>query len=142
MSAKNDQRTSGDRPLNNPDDDELGYAPFASHLAQQILTTAAPEGFVIALNGPWGSGKTSLLNMVRFFLSERKPDEQPISIQFNPCGLPAKRTSPATSSRPFNPLSRGRGRKSVYGSYSTASAKWYRTSRSGRPLMWDVRSSG
>ncbi len=84
MSAKPDEGISGDRPLNNPDDDELGYASFASHVAKRILTMAAPEGFVIALNGPWGSGKTSLLNMVRFFLSEREPDEQPISIQFNP----------------------------------------------------------
>lgn len=84
MSANLDERISGDRPLNNPDDDELGYASFASHLAQRILTTAAPEGFVIALNGPWGSGKTSLLNMVRFFLREREPDARPILIQFNP----------------------------------------------------------
>lgn len=84
MSAIPNQGVSGDRPLNNPDDDELGYASFALQLAQRILTTAAPEGFVIAINGPWGSGKTSLLNMVRFYLSEREPEEQPISIQFNP----------------------------------------------------------
>jgi predicted KAP-like P-loop ATPase len=78
------EQISGDRPIDNPDDDELGYAPFASHVAQRILTTAAPEGFVVALNGQWGSGKTSLLNMVRFFLRENEPEQQPISIQFNP----------------------------------------------------------
>ncbi|MFZ2063516.1 MAG: P-loop NTPase fold protein [Candidatus Binatus sp.] len=81
---KPEEGISGDRPLNNPDDDELGYASFASHLGKRILTTAAPEGFVIAINGPWGSGKTSLLNMVRFFLRERESDERPILIQFDP----------------------------------------------------------
>ncbi len=75
---------SADRPLMNPDSDELDYAATASHLAERILKAAAPEGFVIGLTGPWGSGKTSLLNMILFYLRERDEDERPLIIQFNP----------------------------------------------------------
>jgi predicted KAP-like P-loop ATPase len=73
---------SADRPIQNPDGDILGYASIAKHLAERILTAADPEGFIVAVNGEWGSGKTSLLNMITFFLKET--DDQPILITFNP----------------------------------------------------------
>ena len=48
---------SSDRPLTDPKNDRLGYAPFAKHLARSILEMPSPEGFVAALYGSWGSGK-------------------------------------------------------------------------------------
>ncbi len=49
---------ASDSPLVDPQDDLLGRADFAQHLAQAILKLDATDGFVFALNGPWGSGKT------------------------------------------------------------------------------------
>jgi energy-coupling factor transporter ATP-binding protein EcfA2 len=58
-----------DRPITRPADDLLRREPFAQALAAQIR--AAPrEGLVMAVTGPWGSGKTSLLNLIESALSE------------------------------------------------------------------------
>lgn len=54
---------SGDSPICTVDDDLLGRRDFAGHLADQIRAAPRSEGFVIGLVGPWGSGKTSLLNL-------------------------------------------------------------------------------
>ena len=53
-----------DKPITEPSDDRFGIDPFARTLASSILKLAAPEGTVIALNGPWGSGKSSAVNLV------------------------------------------------------------------------------
>ncbi|MGZ4993186.1 MAG: KAP family P-loop NTPase fold protein, partial [Methylobacter sp.] len=37
-----------------------------------------------AIHGPWGSGKTSLLNFVKYYLAEDHKDAQPVIIDFNP----------------------------------------------------------
>ena len=68
--------------------DELGRAPFARHLAERILAWRRPESLVIALFGPWGSGKTSVMNMVVEHIenasANRLEAEKPIIIRFNP----------------------------------------------------------
>jgi KAP-like P-loop domain-containing protein len=51
-----------DRPIASPDQDRLQRTAFADALATQIAA-ADDDGLVIALTGPWGSGKTSLLNL-------------------------------------------------------------------------------
>jgi len=53
-----------DSPLRDPGEDRLGRKEFARFLAQAILKMNADEGFVFALNGPWGSGKTTVINFV------------------------------------------------------------------------------
>lgn len=75
---------SGDKPLTHPKDDQLGYASFAKHLADSICSMIPMEGLVIALYGPWGSGKTTCLNFVVHYLQQRSQNEQPIIVQFNP----------------------------------------------------------
>jgi predicted KAP-like P-loop ATPase len=74
---------SGDKPLINPIDDKLGYAPFAKYLADGISKMAPPEGIVIAVYAPWGMGKTTVLNFVANFL-EQKAEDELIIMQFNP----------------------------------------------------------
>ena len=54
-----------DAPQTDPQHDAFGYAPFAKRIAAAICTTQSPQGLVMAINGPWGSGKSSLLNFVR-----------------------------------------------------------------------------
>jgi predicted KAP-like P-loop ATPase len=75
--------TSADRPLDNPDDDRLGYAPFAKALAKGIASMSAPDGLVVAIYGAWGLGKTTVLNFVEHYLEADQP-EQYVVVRFNP----------------------------------------------------------
>ncbi len=59
-----------DRPIFDPAEDRFGIDPFAKALAESIRKIRAPEGTVIALNGPWGSGKSSAVNLVLHHLSD------------------------------------------------------------------------
>ena len=53
-------RYRSDRPITRPGDDALGRSGFALEVARSIDNlTIANEGFVMALVGEWGSGKTS-----------------------------------------------------------------------------------
>jgi predicted KAP-like P-loop ATPase len=81
-------RLSGDRPKERIADDRLGYASFARAFARSIAELAPTDGIVLAINGPWGSGKTSAANMVVEALSEleKSKDEnyRVIPVRFNP----------------------------------------------------------
>ena len=55
----------GDTPIREPSEDRLGRAALAASLARQILQADAAEGLVVGVLGPWGSGKTSFVNLVR-----------------------------------------------------------------------------
>lgn len=72
----------GDRPLTRPEDDRLGYAPFAETLSSALVAMAPVGGFVVALYGPWGSGKTTVLNFVRFYLESAERNVRVLT--FNP----------------------------------------------------------
>jgi hypothetical protein len=68
--------------------DELGRRPFAKVLANRIdrIRTSSrkldeTDAFILHLHGPWGSGKSSLLNFIREELEE-KPTGW-IVIEFN-----------------------------------------------------------
>ena len=75
---------SPDKPLIDPQDDQLGYALFARHLALSLIKMVPIDGFVAAIYGPWGSGKTTLLNFLFHYFQQAHPDEQPIIVPFNP----------------------------------------------------------
>ncbi len=63
-----------DSPIGKIEDDEYGFAPFAEALAKSLLKIRQPIGTTIALNGPWGSGKSSVVNLIRSFLDNAKDD--------------------------------------------------------------------
>lgn len=73
-----------DRPQVDPSKDAFGYSPFAKHISRTIQKTPNPEGLVIAIHGPWGTGKTTILNFVKHFLNELPEPERIIVIDFNP----------------------------------------------------------
>ena len=78
------QFLSADKPLDDPLLDRLGYAPFAEHLADGILRLAPTEGFVVAVQGPWGSGKSTFLNFLIRYLEERPSEDKSTVTRFNP----------------------------------------------------------
>jgi len=53
----------GDRPISRREDDRLGFAPVAEHLARAIADQPATQGFVLGIEGKWGSGKSTLINL-------------------------------------------------------------------------------
>lgn len=71
----------GDNPIDNPADDLIGREAVAAIIAEELRTVDASEGCVIAVMGPWGSGKTSLVNLVRNELA--KEPALPV-LDFNP----------------------------------------------------------
>jgi predicted KAP-like P-loop ATPase len=78
-----------DRPITKPGQDVLGRAGFALELAHAIdQLSAAKDGFVISILGEWGSGKTSIVELIVRYLrhiemerASRAPildDDQPV----------------------------------------------------------------
>jgi predicted KAP-like P-loop ATPase len=75
---------SADRPSTDPNDDLFGLAPFAKTLANSICGYAGTDGLVLALYGPWGSGKSTVLSYVTHYVEQRPAEEQPVVVTFNP----------------------------------------------------------
>lgn len=69
----------GDSPISTRGADRLGRGPFAEALAEEVLAAPADHGYVMALCGPWGIGKTSVLNLTMDAIGERAD-----VVQFNP----------------------------------------------------------
>lgn len=59
-----------DKPIENPEQDRFGFDPFAQSIARCILALKRPLGSVVAIHGPWGSGKSSVINLVRHHLAQ------------------------------------------------------------------------
>ena len=71
-----------DRPISIADDDRLGFAPVAEHLAGIILDQSAKDGMVFGIEGKWGSGKSTLINLT--MASLRQAAQAPEIIEFSP----------------------------------------------------------
>ena len=63
-----------DTPIKDSERDLIGRAPFAERLADILKSVAGPESLVIGLYGSWGSGKTSVINLVENELSRKDDD--------------------------------------------------------------------
>lgn len=74
---------SSDSPLHDPVHDRLSRQPFAKHLARSILHVNPHNGFVYAVTGPWGSGKTTVLNFTERVLKQES-DNNLVIVHFNP----------------------------------------------------------
>jgi len=59
-----------DNPITRLEDDALGRAKPAQSFAEQVLAIDPAEGVVVGVLGPWGSGKTSFVNLARGRLKE------------------------------------------------------------------------
>lgn len=74
---------SHDRAIEKSVDDLLGRKDFAERLAETISRYKSSESLVIALNGNWGSGKSSVINMVKEQCIEKYAQNIKV-IDFNP----------------------------------------------------------
>ena len=71
-----------DLPIKKATEDILSRSAFAKSLARTILQNSFSSSFTIGLYGEWGSGKTSLLNMI--LESIYNTDESVVILRFNP----------------------------------------------------------
>ena len=72
-----------DKPIKTKKEDLLGHEPLAVRIAEAITNLppdALSESFVVGIEGSWGSGKTSLINLV---LEKLIPSDFPV-VKFNP----------------------------------------------------------
>ncbi|MBL7066248.1 MAG: hypothetical protein ISS29_00080 [Candidatus Marinimicrobia bacterium] len=70
-----------DLPIQTPKQDKFNRWPFAQKIAQTIINRKDTSNMVISILGPWGDGKTSILNLIEYALNET---EFIIPIKFNP----------------------------------------------------------
>lgn len=67
---------STDRPSSDPQDNLFGHAPFAESPDNSICRYPDNDGLVLvlvlALYGPWGSGKSTVLSYVLYFLKSTR----------------------------------------------------------------------
>ncbi|TAY13849.1 KAP family P-loop NTPase fold protein [Rhizobium leguminosarum] len=63
-----------DRPLSDETSDKFGFVGIAERLAPNILDAVDGDGLVIGIEGPWGSGKTTLMNFLETELQKLKDD--------------------------------------------------------------------
>ncbi|MDE3267574.1 MAG: P-loop NTPase fold protein [Chloroflexota bacterium] len=75
-----------DQPISAVDQDYLGRGEFASKLARQLKSYRDDRCLVVALYAPWGTGKSSLLNLLAKEIAQKTGDSAlaPIVIRFNP----------------------------------------------------------
>lgn len=71
-----------DYPIKTRKEDLLRRAPLAEKVASLILEFKGDESFVIGIDGAWGSGKTSFVNLILERL--RNADSRVLLIEFNP----------------------------------------------------------
>jgi predicted KAP-like P-loop ATPase len=86
---------SSDRPIRSKKNDVLGRAKFAARLADDIHSWEGEDSLVIALYGAWGSGKTSVKNMLLEANHKRGRKPLPV-VDFNPWQLSGTGSIPAS----------------------------------------------
>lgn len=81
-------KIKSDLPINTKADDKLNRSSFADRISDAIRNYPLGESIVLGLFGEWGSGKTSILNLVEQNIIEanqgKKKKQKDILIKFNP----------------------------------------------------------
>lgn len=80
----NDVSLSGDSPIRLPEHDALGIDPFAQAIARSIEAADAKDGLVYAINGTWGAGKSSAINLILHHLASQVAEDKIAATVFNP----------------------------------------------------------
>lgn len=72
-----------DKPIESPNEDRFGFNAFAQAIAETIQNIENPDGSVIAINGPWGTGKSSIVNLIKHHLNETRQEDELKIVDFN-----------------------------------------------------------
>jgi hypothetical protein len=72
-----------DSPLQDPKQDQLGRWNFSKRIARTIVAREDPSSLVIGIHGPWGAGKTTVINFIAKVLN-RDEENHVVSFRFNP----------------------------------------------------------
>lgn len=64
--------------------DALDRKPFARKVISVLSRVSSDSGLVVAVEGPWGCGKTSVLAMVEDLLRADTDSPKPVLVHFNP----------------------------------------------------------
>lgn len=96
-----------DAPIKISSEDLLNRDNFANFIVQEILSLNTSEGYVISITGPWGSGKTSIFNLIK----GKEDLEEYIFIDYNPWMISGVDTLIHGLFREINSKLRKKGRK-------------------------------
>ncbi|HLY60953.1 MAG TPA: P-loop NTPase fold protein [Terriglobia bacterium] len=75
-----------DEPIRSSGEDQLNRARFATELARAVANFSRAESLVVGIYGAWGTGKTSLLNLIEEKLQLESADP-PLVFKFDPWGF-------------------------------------------------------
>ena len=77
---------NSDKPIESSEQDLLGRTTFSKQLGEAIYKYDGKDGLVLGVFGKWGSGKTSVLNMVVKEINQlsENDDDSPIIVNFAP----------------------------------------------------------
>lgn len=75
---------SGDKALAGAEADRLGFAATADAIADALLRQPKVDGLVVGIEGRWGSGKSSLVNMTVAALRRAETSRVPEIVEFKP----------------------------------------------------------
>ena len=81
MTSDKQQQYTADEPIASRHEDRFSRWPFAERIAHVLANRTDSSSIVIGIYGPWGDGKTSVLNMMAEAL---KSDDGVIWMPFNP----------------------------------------------------------
>ena len=75
-----------DHPIDGSDEkpDLLGREQYASNIGKALLLKKDAPGIVASIEGEWGYGKTSFLNLIKKHFKSLSSEEHPIIVDFNP----------------------------------------------------------
>lgn len=80
-----------DLPITTKEEDILNRNDFSCVIADYLLSPSSNNGLVLSINGEWGSGKTSIANMIKANISEKIFTKEskviPIIVNYSPWNI-------------------------------------------------------
>ncbi|UZN08167.1 KAP family NTPase [Leptospira santarosai] len=73
-----------DKAINTSSEDLLGRTKFSRHISNSLLSWGGQESLVIGIYGHWGSGKSSVINLVKEEILNSNHANKPTIIEYNP----------------------------------------------------------
>ncbi|MBM4567225.1 hypothetical protein GS441_17770 [Rhodococcus hoagii] len=76
--------STGDAPIRSKSEDRLERAPFAERITERIHASRTGPSVVFGLVGPWGGGKSSVLEMIKEILADERHRKEWTVVTFTP----------------------------------------------------------